>query len=133
MSDAKCDLHLDILLRDNFNNTSVANHTHMVNLDAIKSALSMQSLTFDVLQTKAEVLIDSNAFGSYTLEDVVKAGNSYNGDFSGYRFTQDGRISRQYYDATGGIVWGNMYVNTGTVLMVQGNIWRVDIYGAVYS
>lgn len=144
-SNTTCDIHLDILLRDNFGiYAGCSPHTHMFNMESFKSALNMSKLTFDPNQTSVEVILSANTINAYDTKELLLAQNHYAGNenFSGLRFTQDGRVARKYYSSDGKIVWGNIYVcqsatesQTGThsVMMHQGNIFRVDIYGAKYA
>ena len=143
-SNTTCDIHLDIMLRDNFGiYAGCSPHTHMFNMDSFKSALNMSKLTFDPNQTSVEVILSANTINAYDTKELLLAQNHYGGNenFSGLRFTQDGRVTRKYWSSDGKIVWGNMYVcqsaaeaqaGTHSVMMHQGNIFRVDIYGAKY-
>ena len=143
-SNTTCDIHLDIMLRDNFGIYAGCNpHTHMFNMDSFRSALNMSKLTFDPNQTSVEVILSANTINAYDTKELLLAQNHYGGNenFSGLRFTQDGRVTRKYWSSDGKIVWGNMYVcqsaaeaqaGTHSVMMHQGNIFRVDIYGAKY-
>ena len=144
-SNTTCDIHLDIMLRDNFGiYAGCSPHTHMFNMDSFKSALNMSKLTFDPNQTSVEVILSANTINAYDTKELLLAQNHYGGNenFSGLRFTQDGRVTRKYYNSDGNIVWGNIYVcqsaeelaaGTHSVMMHQGNIFRVDIYGAKYA
>lgn len=144
-SNTTCDIHLDIMLRDNFGIYAGCNpHTHMFNMDSFKSALNMSKLTFDPNQTSVEVILSANTINAYDTKELLLAQNHYTGNenLSGLRFTQDGRVARKYYSSDGKIVWGNIYVcqsaaeaqaGTHSVMMHQGNIFRVDIYGAKYA
>lgn len=144
-SNTTCDIHLDIMLRDNFGIYAGCNpHTHMFNMDSFKSALNMSKLTFDPNQTSVEVILSANTINAYDTKELLLAQNHYTGNenFSGLRFTQDGRVTRKYWSSDGKIVWGNIYVcqsaaeaqaGTHSVMMHQGNIFRVDIYGAKYA
>lgn len=144
-SNATCDIHLDIMLRDNFGIYAGCNpHTHMFNMDSFKSALNMSKLTFDPNQTSVEVILSANTINAYDTKELLLAQNHYGGNenFSGLRFTQDGRVTRKYWSSDEKIVWGNMFVcqsaaeaqaGTHSVMMHQGNIFRVDIYGAKYA
>jgi hypothetical protein len=143
-SNTTCDIHLDILLRDNFGiYAGCSPHTHMFNMDSFKSALNMSKLTFDPNQTSVQIILSENAISTYDVKELLLAQNHYAGrdNFSGLRFTQDGRVTRKYYN-NGNIEWGNIYVcqsaadaqaGTHSVMMHQGNIFRVDIYGAKYA
>lgn len=144
-SNTTCDIHLDIMLRDNFGIYAGCNpHTHMFNMDSFKSALNMSKLTFDPNQTSVEVILSANTINAYDTKELLLAQNHYAGNenFSGLRFTQDGRVTRKYWSSDEKIVWGNIYVcqsaaeaqaGTHSVMMHQGNIMRVDIYGAKYA
>lgn len=144
-SNTTCDIHLDIMLRDNFGiYAGCSPHTHMFNMDSFKSALNMSKLTFDPNQTSVEVILSANTINAYDTKELLLAQNHYGGNenFSGLRFTQDGRVTRKYWSSDGKIVWGNMYVcqsaaeaqaGNYNVMMHQGNIFRVDIYGAKYA
>lgn len=144
-SDTTCDIHLDIMLRDNFGiYAGCSPHTHMFNMDSFKSALNMSKLTFDSNQTSVELILSANTINAYDTKELLLAQNHYAGNenFSGLRFTQDGRVTRKYWSSDGKIVWGNIYVcqsaadaqaGTHSVMMHQGNIFRVDIYGAKYA
>ena len=144
-SNTTCDIHLDIMLRDNFGiYAGCSPHTHMFNMDSFKSALNMSKLTFDPNQTSVEVILSANTINAYDTKELLLAQNHYTGNenFSGLRFTQDGRVTRKYWSSDGKIVWGNIYVcqsaaeaqaGTHSVMMHQGNIMRVDIYGAKYA
>lgn len=144
-SNTTCDIHLDIMLRDNFGIYAGCNpHTHMFNMDSFRSALNMSKLTFDSNQTSVELILSANTINAYDTKELLLAQNHYAGNenFSGLRFTQDGRVARKYYSSDGKIVWGNIYVcqsaaeaqaGTHSVMMHQGNIFRVDIYGAKYA
>lgn len=144
-SNTTCDIHLDIMLRDNFGiYAGCSLHTHMFNMDSFKSALNMSKLTFDPNQTSVEVILSANTINAYDTKELLLAQNHYTGNenFSGLRFTQDGRVTRKYWSSDGKIVWGNIYVcqsaaeaqaGTHSVMMHQGNIFRVDIYGAKYA
>ena len=144
-SNTTCDIHLDIMLRDNFGIYAGCNpHTHMFNMDSFRSALNMSKLTFDPNQTSVEVILSANTINAYDTKELLLAQNHYAGNenFSGLRFTQDGRVARKYYSSDGKILWGNIYVcqsaaeaqaGTHSVMMHQGNIFRVDIYGAKYA
>lgn len=144
-SNTTCDIHLDIMLRDNFGiYAGCSPHTHMFNMDSFKSALNMSKLTFDPNQTSVEVILSANTINAYNTKELLLAQNHYGGNenFSGLRFTQDGRVTRKYWSSDGKIVWGNMYVcqsaaeaqaGNYNVMMHQGNIFRVDIYGAKYA
>lgn len=144
-SNTTCDIHLDILLRDNFGiYAGCSPHTHMFNMDSFRSALNMSKLTFDPNQTSVELILSANTINAYDTKELLLAQNHYAGNenFSGLRFTQDGRVARKYYSSDGKILWGNMYVcqsaaeaqaGTHSVMMHQGNIFRVDIYGAKYA
>ena len=144
-SNTTCDIHLDIMLRDNFGiYAGCSPHTHMFNMESFKSALNMSKLTFDPNQTSVEVILSANAINTYNTKELLLAQNHYGGNenFSGLRFTQDGRVTRKYWSSDGKIVWGNMYVcqsaaeaqaGNYNVMMHQGNIFRVDIYGAKYA
>lgn len=144
-SNTTCDIHLDIMLRDNFGIYAGCNpHTHMFNMDSFKSALNMSKLTFDPNQTSVEVILSANTINAYDTKELLLAQNHYGGNenFSGLRFTQDGRVTRKYWNSDGKIIWGNMYVcqsaaeaqaGNYNVMMHQGNIFRVDIYGAKYA
>lgn len=144
-SNTTCDIHLDIMLRDNFGIYAGCNpHTHMFNMDSFRSALNMSKLTFDSNQTSVELILSANTINAYDTKELLLAQNHYAGNenFSGLRFTQDGRVTRKYYSSDGKIVWGNIYVcqsaaeaqaGTHSVMMHQGNIFRVDIYGAKYA
>lgn len=144
-SNTTCDIHLDIMLRDNFGIYAGCNpHTHMFNMESFKSALNMSKLTFDPNQTSVEVILSANAINTYDTKELFLAQNHCGGNenFSGLRFTQDGRVTRKYWSSDGKIVWGNMFVcqsaaeaqaGTHSVMMHQGNIFRVDIYGAKYA
>lgn len=143
-SNTTCDIHLDIMLRDNFGIYAGCNpHTHMFNMDSFKSALNMSKLTFDPNQTSVQIILSENAVSTYDVKELLLAQNHYacRDNFSGLRFTQDGRVTRKYYN-NGNIEWGNIYVcqsaaeaqaGTHSVMMHQGNIMRVDIYGAKYA
>lgn len=143
-SNTTCDIHLDIMLRDNFGIYAGCNpHTHMFNMDSFRSALNMSKLTFDSNQTSVELILSANTINAYDTKELLLAQNHYAGNenFSGLRFTQDGRVTRKYYN-NGNIEWGNIYVcqsaaeaqaGTHSVMMHQGNIMRVDIYGAKYA
>ena len=143
-SNTTCDIHLDIMLRDNFGiYAGCSPHTHMFNMDSFKSALNMSKLTFDPNQTSVQIILSENAVSTYDVKELLLAQNHYAGrdNFSGLRFTQDGRVTRKYYN-NGNIEWGNIYVcqsaadaqaGTHSVMMHQGNIMRVDIYGAKYA
>lgn len=143
-SNTTCDIHLDIMLRDNFGiYAGCSPHTHMFNMDSFKSALNMSKLTFDPNQTSVQIILSENAVSTYDVKELLLAQNHYAGrdNFSGLRFTQDGRVTRKYYN-NGNIEWGNIYVcqsaadaqaGTHSVIMHQGNIMRVDIYGAKYA
>ena len=138
-SNTTCDIHLDIMLRDNFGiYAGCGPHTHMFNMESFKSALNMSKLTFDPNQTSVQIILSENA-----VKELLLAQNHYAGrdNFSGLRFTQDGCVTRKYYN-NGNIEWGNIYVcqsaadaqaGTHSVMMHQGNIFRVDIYGAKYA
>lgn len=144
-SNTTCDIHLDIMLRDNFGIYAGCNpHTHMFNMDSFKSALNMSKLTFDPNQTSVELILSANTINAYDTKELLLAQNHYGGNenFSGLRFTQDGRVTRKYWSSDGKIVWGDMYVcqsaaeaqaGNYNVMMHQGNIFRVDIYGAKYA
>jgi len=144
-SNTTCDIHLDILLRDNFGiYAGCSPHTHMFNMDSFRSALNMSKLTFDSNQTSVELILSANTINAYDTKELLLAQNHYAGNenFSGLRFTQDGRVARKYYSSDGKILWGNIYVcqsaaeaqaGTHSVMMHQGNIFRVDIYGAKYA
>lgn len=144
-SNTTCDIHLDIMLRDNFGiYAGCSPHTHMFNMDSFKSALNMSKLTFDPNQTSVEVILSANTINAYDTKELLLAQNHYGGNenFSGLRFTQDGRVTRKYWSSDGKIIWGNMYVcqsaaeaqaGNYNVMMHQGNIFRVDIYGAKYA
>ena len=144
-SNTTCDIHLDIMLRDNFGIYAGCNpHTHMFNMDSFKSALNMSKLTFDPNQTSVEVILSANTINAYDTKELLLAQNHYTGNenLSGLRFTQDGRVTRKYWSSDEKIVWGNIYVcqsaaeaqaGTHSVMMHQGNIFRVDIYGAKYA
>lgn len=144
-SNTTCDIHLDIMLRDNFGiYAGCSPHTHMFNMDSFKSALNMSKLTFDPNQTSVEVILSANTINAYNTKELLLAQNHYGGNenFSGLRFTQDGRVTRKYWSSDGKIIWGNMYVcqsaaeaqaGNYNVMMHQGNIFRVDIYGAKYA
>ena len=144
-SNTTCDIHLDIMLRDNFGIYAGCNpHTHMFNMDSFRSALNMSKLTFDSNQTSVELILSANTINAYDTKELLLAQNHYAGNenFSGVRFTQDGRVARKYYSSDGKILWGNIYVcqsaaeaqaGTHSVMMHQGNIFRVDIYGAKYA
>lgn len=144
-SNTTCDIHLDIMLRDNFGIYAGCNpHTHMFNMDSFRSALNMSKLTFDSNQTSVELILSANTINAYDTKELLLAQNHYAGNenFSGLRFTQDGRVTRKYWSSDGKIVWGNIYVcqsaaeaqaGTHSVMMHQGNIMRVDIYGAKYA
>ena len=144
-SNTTCDIHLDILLRDNFGiYAGCSPHTHMFNMDSFKSALNMSKLTFDPNQTSVQIILSENAVSTYDVKELLLAQNHYAGrdNFSGLRFTQDGRVTRKYWSSDEKIVWGNIYVcqsaeeaqaGTHSVMMHQGNIFRVDIYGAKYA
>ena len=144
-SNTTCDIHLDIMLRDNFGIYAGCNpHTHMFNMDSFRSALNMSKLTFDSNQTSVELILSANTINAYDTKELLLAQNYYAGNenFSGLRFTQDGRVTRKYYSSDGKILWGNIYVcqsaaeaqaGTHSVMMHQGNIFRVDIYGAKYA
>lgn len=144
-SNTTCDIHLDIMLRDNFGIYAGCNpHTHMFNMDSFRSALNMSKLTFDSNQTSVELILSANTINAYDTKELLLAQNHYAGNenFSGLRFTQDGRVARKYYSSDGKILWGNIYVcqsaaeaqaGTHSVMMHQGNIFRVDIYGAKYA
>lgn len=144
-SNTTCDIHLDIMLRDNFGIYAGCNpHTHMFNMDSFKSALNMSKLTFDPNQTSVEVILSANTINAYDTKELLLAQNHYTGNenLSGLRFTQDGRVTRKYLSSDEKIVWGNIYVcqsaaeaqaGTHSVMMHQGNIMRVDIYGAKYA
>lgn len=144
-SNTTCDIHLDIMLRDNFGIYAGCNpHTHMFNMDSFKSALNMSKLTFDPNQTSVEVILSANTINAYDTKELLLAQNHYTGNenLSGLRFTQDGRVTRKYWSSDEKIVWGNIYVcqsaaeaqaGTHSVMMHQGNIMRVDIYGAKYA
>lgn len=134
LSNNRCDLHFDILLRDGFGTKNGTLHTQMVNMDVIKDALSMSTLTFDAIQTDAQVFIGQEYVydSSIDVRDLIAVTNCYyDNHFSFYRFTSDGKITREYYD--NGIVWGNLYVNQGALTMRHSNIWRVNVYGASYT
>ena len=143
-SNTTCDIHLDIMLRDNFGiYAGCSPHTHMFNMDSFRSALNMSKLTFDPNQTSVQIILSENAVSTYDVKELLLAQNHYAGrdNFSGLRFTQDGRVTRKYYN-NGNIEWGNIYVcqsaadaqaGTHSVMMHQGNIFRVDIYGAKYA
>lgn len=144
-SNTTCDIHLDIMLRDNFGIYAGCNpHTHMFNMDSFRSALNMSKLTFDSNQTSVELILSANTINAYDTKELLLAQNHYAGNenFSGLRFTQDGRVARKYWSSDEKIVWGNIYVcqsaaeaqaGTHSVMMHQGNIFRVDIYGAKYA
>lgn len=144
-SNTTCDIHLDIMLRDNFGiYAGCSPHTHMFNMESFKSALNMSKLTFDPNQTSVEVILSANAINTYDTKELFLAQNHWGGNenFSGLRFTQDGRVTRKYWSSDGKIVWGNMFVcqsadelaaGAHNVMMHQGNIFRVDIYGAKYA
>lgn len=144
-SNTTCDIHLDIMLRDNFGiYAGCSPHTHMFNMDSFRSALNMSKLTFDPNQTSVEVILSANTINAYDTKELLLAQNHYAGNenFSGLRFTQDGHVTRKYWSSDGKIVWGNIYVcqsaaeaqaGTHSVMMHQGNIFRVDIYGAKYA
>lgn len=144
-SNTTCDIHLDIMLRDNFGIYAGCNpHTHMFNMDSFRSALNMSKLTFDSNQTSVELILSANTINAYDTKELLLAQNHYAGNenFSGLRFTQDGRVTRKYWSSDGKIVWGNIYVcqsaeevaaGAHSVMMHQGNIFRVDIYGAKYA
>jgi hypothetical protein len=144
-SNTTCDIHLDIMLRDNFGIYAGCNpHTHMFNMDSFRSALNMSKLTFDSNQTSVELILSANTINAYDTKELLLAQNHYAGNenFSGLRFTQDGHVTRKYYSSDGKILWGNIYVcqsaaeaqaGTHSVMMHQGNIFRVDIYGAKYA
>lgn len=144
-SNTTCDIHLDIMLRDNFGiYAGCSPHTHMFNMDSFRSALNMSKLTFDSNQTSVELILSANTINAYDTKELLLAQNHYAGNenFSGLRFTQDGRVARKYYSSDGKILWGNIYVcqsaaeaqaGTHSVMMHQGNIFRVDIYGAKYA
>ena len=144
-SNTTCDIHLDIMLRDNFGIYAGCNpHTHMFNMDSFRSALNMSKLTFDSNQTSVELILSANTINAYDTKELLLAQNHYAGNenFSGLRFTQDGRVTRKYLSSDGKIVWGNIYVcqsaeevaaGAHSVMMHQGNIFRVDIYGAKYA
>ena len=144
-SNTTCDIHLDILLRDNFGiYAGCSPHTHMFNMDSFRSALNMSKLTFDSNQTSVELILSANTINAYDTKELLLAQNHYAGNenFSGLRFTQDGRVAQKYYSSDGKILWGNIYVcqsaaeaqaGTHSVMMHQGNIFRVDIYGAKYA
>lgn len=144
-SNTTCDIHLDIMLRDNFGIYAGCNpHTHMFNMDSFRSALNMSKLTFDSNQTSVELILSANTINAYDTKELLLAQNHYAGNenFSGLRFTQDGCVARKYYSSDGKILWGNIYVcqsaaeaqaGTHSVMMHQGNIFRVDIYGAKYA
>nr|DAG24387.1 MAG TPA: hypothetical protein [Caudoviricetes sp.] len=144
-SNTTCDIHLDIMLRDNFGiYAGCSPHTHMFNMESFRSALNMSKLTFDSNQTSVELILSANTINAYDTKELLLAQNHYAGNenFSGLRFTQDGRVTRKYYSSDGKILWGNIYVcqsaaeaqaGTHSVMMHQGNIFRVDIYGAKYA
>lgn len=134
LTNNRCDLHFDILLRDGFGTTNGALHTQMVNMDAIKGALYMSTLTFDAIQTDAQVFTGQQYIydSSIDVRNLIAVNNCYyDNQFSLYRFTDGGAITREYYD--NGILWGNLYVNQGALTMKYGNIWRVNVYGASYT
>ena len=133
LSDKKCDIHMDIMLRDNFGNTGSPHNTMMVNMDNLKTALSMSSLTFVTNQTEARLILPWNWTSTYGINDTAIAFSCYENDMGSFRFTNDGRITRRFYDTDGQIKWGNLLLNTNQLDCRKGAIWRVDIYGASYT
>lgn len=137
VSDTKCDLHLDILLRDNFGiYAGVAPHTQMLNMDALKGWIGITSLSFEPLQTAACVILGTTTVNDYDEKKLLRVEKYWDSDFTGLHLTTDGRLTRRYYN--GSIVYGNIPVcaNAGETLppiMHQGNVIHVDIYGATYS
>ena len=137
ISDTKCDLHLDILLRDNFGiYAGVAPHTQMLNMDALKGWIGITSLSFEPLQTAACVILGTTTVNDYDEKKLLRVEKYWDSDFTGLHLTTDGRLTRRYYN--GSIVYGNIPVcaNAGETLppiMHQGNVIHVDIYGATYS
>lgn len=137
-NDTKCDLHLDILLRDNFGVyvAGIAPHTQMLNMNDLKYIIGIKTLSFDPLQTVAHVILGKSTINDYNEKNLLQVQKYWDPDFTGLHFTEDGRMTRRYYN--GSIVWGNIPVcaNAGETLppiMHQGNVIHVDIYGASYS
>ena len=137
VSDTKCDLHLDILLRDNFGiYAGIVPHTQMLNMDALKGWIGITSLSFEPLQTAARVILGTTTVNDYDEKKLLRVEKYWDSDFTGLHLTTDGRLTRRYYN--GSIVYGNIPVcaNAGETLppiMHQGNVIHVDIYGASYS
>lgn len=139
LSDTKVNIYMDVELRDNFGATGVQAHTKAINIDSIKAALSINSLTFDPKQTEVNVILGENVLNNTDIstESKLKYTNHYCGpsQMSGLRLTVDGRITRLYYSDSNEIAYGNLYVCGSDVkpIMWQGNILRIHIYGATYS
>ncbi len=138
LNNTKCNLHLDILLRDNFGVyvAGIAPHTQMLNMDTLKGWTGIMTLSFDPLQTVAHVILGKSTINDYNEKNLLQVQKYWDPDFTGLHFTEDGRLTRRYYN--GSIVWGNIPVcaNAGETLppiMHQGNVIHVDIYGASYS
>ena len=134
LSDKKCDIHLDIVFRDNVGTNVGTPTTHLLNMDTLKSSFALWSLSFSPEQTDVSFILGKDCIAENNAEDLLSIMFfAYNDNFSGLRFTSDGRLTRQYYDSSGGITYGNLYINTEMGVFRQGNIARVNIYGASYT
>ena len=108
--------------------------THLLNMDTLKSSFALWSLSFSPEQTDVSFILGKDCIAENNAEDLLSIMFfAYNDNFSGLRLTSDGRLTRQYYDSSGGITYGNLYINTEMGVFRQGNIARVNIYGASYT
>lgn len=132
-SDTTCDIHIDILLRDNFGvENGKTFHTHCFEMKYLKDTLGMSNLIFSPEQTEV-LMFPGDYLKSGSLENIIFDAQVSGNKFSHLRMTSDGRITRQYYDGNTGITYGNIQVNRDHYIMKQGNIFRVDIFGAIYN
>ena len=134
LSDKKCDIHIDILFRDNIGTSGGTATTHLFNMDALRGNLSMSTLTFSPEQTDASIILGAECISDNDAKTLLNAMfYTANLNFSFLRFTSDGRLTRQYWSTNTGITYGNMVINNGSPAFRQGNIARVNIYAADYT
>ena len=134
LSDKKCDIHIDIMFRDNISTSGGTATTHLFNMDALRGNLSMSTLSFSPEQTDVRIILGKACIDENDAKTLLSAlYYTANENLSFLRFTSDGRLTRQYWSTNTGITYGNMVINNGSTTFRYGNIARVNIYAADYT
>lgn len=123
----KCNLRINAYSQegDAYNDETNYKFTNFLNMTQVCDSIGVNSLTFEPYQSRVDVVGISSLFGGNEEYDV--------NDMSNNMLTQDGRITRLYYNTSTGVMeYGNRYA-CHFVGNIKGLTTVIDILGATYS